>query len=121
MAPSSHGALDVVDVDVVAEDGARVAVGQLDRRAGEADERGVGQRVAHVAREAVDEVVLAAVRLVGDDDDVAPVAEQRVLLARLGQELLDRGEDHAAGGDLELGRAGRRGSSACTGVCRSSS
>ena len=35
------GALDVVDADVVAEDGARVGVGLLDRRAGEADERGV--------------------------------------------------------------------------------
>ena len=67
------GALDVVDADVVAEDGARVLVGELDRRAGEADERGVRQRVAHVPGEAVDEVVLAAVRLVGDDDDVAPV------------------------------------------------
>jgi hypothetical protein len=35
------------------------------------------QRVAHVAREAVDEVVLAAVRLVGDDHDVAPVGQRR--------------------------------------------
>ncbi|EXI72988.1 MAG: hypothetical protein AW07_02920 [Candidatus Accumulibacter sp. SK-11] len=33
-----HGALDVVDADVVAEHRARVGVGQLDRRAGEADE-----------------------------------------------------------------------------------
>ena len=32
--------------------------------------------------EAVDEVVLAAVRLVGDDDDVVAVAEQRMRLAR---------------------------------------
>ena len=96
-------ALDVVDADVVAEDGARVGVGLLDRRAGEADERGVRQRVAHVPGEAVDEVVLAAVRLVGDDDDVAPVREHRVAVALLlGEELLDRGEDHAAGGDREL-------------------
>ena len=51
----------------------------LDGRAGEADERGVGQGVAHVAGEAVYEVVLAAVGLVGDDDDVAPVGEERVL------------------------------------------
>ena len=97
------GALDVVDADVVAEHGARVGVGLLDRRAGEADERGVGQRVAHVPREAVDEVVLAAVRLVGDDDDVAPVREHRVPVALLlGEELLNGGEHHAAGGDREL-------------------
>ena len=77
---------------------------ELDRRAGEADERGVRQRVAQVAGEAVDEVVLAAVRLVGDDDDVRAVAEQRVRLAALvGHELLDRREDDAAGGDLQLG------------------
>ena len=97
------GALDVVDADVVAEHGARVGVGLLDRRAGEADERGVGQRVAHVPREAVDEVVLAAVRLVGDDDDVAPVREHRMPVASLlGEELLDGREHHAAGGDGEL-------------------
>ena len=53
--------------------------------------------------EAVDEVVLAAVGLVGDDDDVAPLREYRVAVALLpGEELLDRGEDHAAGGDLQL-------------------
>ena len=50
-----HGPLDVVDAYVVAEDGARVRVPQLDGRAREADERGVRQRVAHVPREAVDE------------------------------------------------------------------
>ncbi len=115
------GPLDVVDVDVVAEDRARVAVGQLDGRAGEADEGGVGQRVAHVAGEAVDEVVLAAVGLVGDDHDVAPLAEQRCASPGSGQELLDGGEDDAARGDLRASRAGRRGSSACTGVWRSSS
>ena len=97
-----HGALDVVDADVVAEDRARVGVGELDRRAGEADERGVRQGVAHVPGEAVDEVVLAAVRLVGDDDDVAAVGERRVPVALLlGEELLDRGEDHAARSDRQ--------------------
>jgi hypothetical protein len=50
-----------------------------------------------VAGEAVDEVVLAAVRLVGDDHDVASVGERRVAVAPLlGQELLDRGEDDPA-------------------------
>ena len=97
------GALDVVDADVVAEHRARVGVGLLDRRAGEADERRVRQRVAHVPGEAVDEVVLAAVRLVGDDDDVAPLGQHRVTVALLlGEELLDRREHDAAGGDREL-------------------
>ena len=98
-----HRLLDVVDADVVAEDRARVRVPQLDRRAREADERGVWQRIAHVPRVAVDEVVLAAVRLVGDDDDVAPRGERAVRVALfLGVELLDRREHHPAGGDRQL-------------------
>src|SRR5450759_1602594 len=53
--------------------------------------------------EAVNEVVLAAVRLVGDDHDVATVREDRVAIATLlGEELLDRREDDAAGADPEL-------------------
>ena len=68
-----HGTLDVVDADVVAKDGPGVGVFQFYGGAGEADEGGVGQGVTHVAGEAVDEVVLAAVGLVGDDHDVAPL------------------------------------------------
>ena len=45
--------LDVVDRDVLAEHGPRVDVVLLDGRAGEADERGVRQGVAHVAGEVV--------------------------------------------------------------------
>jgi hypothetical protein len=41
-------------------------------------EAGLRQGVAHVAGEAVDEVVLAAIGLVGDDDDVAPVRKRQV-------------------------------------------
>ena len=56
-----------------------------------------------MAGEAVDEVVLAAVRLVGDDHDVAAVGERRMTVAPLlGQELLDGGEDHAARVHREL-------------------
>ena len=96
-------ALDVVDADVVAEHGARVGVLLFDGRSREADERGVGQRVAHVAGEAVDEVVLAAVGLVGDDHDVAPIRQGGVGVALLlGVELLDGGEHHAAGVHREL-------------------
>src|SRR5664280_3273120 len=54
---------------------------------------GLRQGVAHVAGEAVDEVVLAAVGLVGDDDYVAPVREHGVAVAHLGgHELLDPGD-----------------------------
>ena len=94
--PVLHRALDVVDADVVPEHGARVGVLELDGRSREADERGVGQRVAHVAGEPVDEVVLAAVGLVGDDHDVVPLRQRGVGVALLlGVELLDRGEHHA--------------------------
>ena len=98
-----HRAPDVVDADVVPEHGPRVGVVQLDRRSREADERGVGQRVAHVAGEPVDEVVLAAVGLVGDDHDVVPLRQRGVGVALLlGVELLDRGEHHAPGVHREL-------------------
>ena len=56
-----------------------------------------------MAGEAVDEVVLAAVGLVGDDDDVAPVRKHGVAVALLGRhELLDGREDDATAGDAEL-------------------
>src|SRR4030067_1112175 len=45
---------------------------------GEADEARVRERVAHVGGEAVDQVVLAAVRLVGDDHDVSPLRGHRM-------------------------------------------
>ena len=91
-----NGALDVVDGDVIAEDRPRILVAGLDGCTGEADERGVRERVTQVPREPVDEVVLAPVRLVGDDDDVAPVGQERVSVAAfIGEELLDGREDHA--------------------------
>ena len=50
----------------------------------------------------VHEVVLAAMRLVGNDDDVAPLREQRMPVAFLvGKELLDRREHDAARLDRE--------------------
>ena len=73
-----HGALDVVDADVVAEHGPGVGVLLLDGGAGEADEGSVGQGVAHVGRVAVDEVVLAAMGFIGDHDDVAPARQPGV-------------------------------------------
>ncbi len=63
----------------------------------------MGQRIAHVPGEAVDEVVLAPVRLVGDHDDVAAVRQYRVAVALvLGEELLDRGEHHPAARHAQL-------------------
>ena len=64
---------------------------------------GLRQDVAHVAGEAVDEVVLAAVGLVGDDDDVAPVRKHGGAVPGLsGHELLDRREDDSTAADAEL-------------------
>ena len=97
-----HGLLDVVDADVVTEDPAGIGVGLLDGGAGEADEGGVRQGIAHVASEAVDEVVLATVSFVCDDHDVPAVGEGRHALAfLLGHELLDGREDDASAADLE--------------------
>ena len=96
-------ALDVVDADVVAKDGARIGVGLLDRRAGEADERGVRQCVVQVPGEAVDEIVLAAMRLVGDHDDIAPLDSTgwRSPFSS-GHEFLDGREHNAAGAAPQL-------------------
>ena len=74
---------DVVDRDVLAKHRPRIGIRLLDRRAGEADERRIGERVAQIACKPVrqlsglrvdlrPESVLAAMGLVGDDDDVAP-------------------------------------------------
>ena len=87
----------------VAEDLLGVAVVEGDRRAGERDQRRVRQGVAQVPGVAVEVVVVAAVRLVDDHDDVAAVGQQRVLgagvlLGLAAAELLQRGEVDAAGG-----------------------
>ncbi len=101
--PILDRALDVVDVDVVPEDGAGVSVIQLDRRPREADERRARQSVADVFGESLDEAVLASVGLIGDDDDVPPVGEPgKGVPLLLRQELLDRGEDNAAGGPRQV-------------------
>jgi len=47
----------------IAEHGLRVLVAAFNRRAGKADERRLGQRIAHVLGEAINEIVMAAVRL----------------------------------------------------------
>ena len=90
------GALDVVNGNVIAKHCPRVGVGLFNRRAGEADEGGVRQRVAHVPGEAVNEIVLAAVRLVGNDDDVAPVGKQRMFAAFVFREKFLNGREHHA-------------------------
>ena len=96
------GLRHIVDVDVVAEDFARVAVLVRDGRAGEADVRGIGQRVADFPGSADVDIslgvnlflhpVLAAVCLVGHDDDVPAVGKGAVPIV----ELLHGGEDDAA-------------------------
>ena len=73
----------------IAEHALRVLVAAFHRSAGEADERRLGQRVPHVLGEAINEIVLAAVRFVGDDDNVAAVGKQRVVAAFfIGKEFL---------------------------------
>ena len=62
--------LDIVHADVVPEDVPGVLVLLLDRRAGEPDEGRPRKGVPDMAGEPVDEVVLAPVGFVRDDDDV---------------------------------------------------
>ena len=90
--PVLHRFSEVVDRDVIAEDLAGLLLAVHQRRAGEPDERGVRQGGAHVAGE---EVVLAAVGLVGHHDHVAAARELRVDLARRRVELLNQREQVA--------------------------
>jgi hypothetical protein len=84
-----------VDGDVVAEHEPRAAVRLLDRRPGETNARGVRECDRDVLGEGR---VLAPVRLVGDDDDVPALGEDRhPRLAGGRSELLNRREDHPAG------------------------
>jgi hypothetical protein len=62
-----------------------------ERRAGEADERGVGQRQAHVARESAG---LRPVGLVGNHDDVV-TGRCRARRVHVLVELVDQAEDEA--------------------------
>ncbi|OPZ80548.1 MAG: hypothetical protein BWY76_03326 [bacterium ADurb.Bin429] len=105
--------LDVVNINLIAEHGARAAVALFHRGAGKADEGRPWQCIAQVLGEAIrhgcrrgihmpTEPVLTAVRFVGNDHDVAPVGELREGIAFLFRhELLNGGEDDAAGGDIQ--------------------
>jgi hypothetical protein len=58
-----------------------VPIVERDRRTSEGDERGVRQGVADVPGVPVQVVVVAAMRLVRDDDDVVSLGPQRVVRA----------------------------------------
>ena len=66
-------ALYIVDADVISKNGAGVAISRLNRCAGKADKRGVGERVSHVTGKSTDKVVLAAMRLVRNNHNVPPI------------------------------------------------
>jgi hypothetical protein len=71
-------------VDHLAEDLDRIRTAEADRRAREAEPPGVGQRFDEIASVAGQEAVLRAVGLVGNDEDVRPRGQDRMLrLARL--------------------------------------
>ena len=107
-----YGLADVVNINVIAKDRFGVAVGCFDGRAGKADEGRFGQGVAHVAGKTVNEIVLAAVGLVGDDDDVAAFAQQGIGVSlQVREEFLNGGKDDPARGHrqefFEFGAVGR--------------
>ena len=58
-----NGARDIVDVDIIAENGGGIFIMAFDGGAGETDKRGMGQGVVEVTGKAVDEIVLTAVGL----------------------------------------------------------
>jgi len=86
-----HRPLEIVDRHIAAEDLlGNAALRAIDQgRAGEADEAGAGQRHTHVQRQAS---VLRAMRLVGNDDDVAALVPR---CRHLPAKLVDQTEDVA--------------------------
>ena len=67
--------LNVVDGDIIPEDRPGIGIGLLNRGPGESDKRCMGHRISHVTGEAVDQIILAPVGFVGDDDNIASVRE----------------------------------------------
>ena len=53
--------------------------------------KAVGHGIAHVSREAVNEIVLRAMRFVRDNHDVAPLGQQWMFFARIFREKLLNG------------------------------
>ena len=102
--PVFDSAADVVDVDIMAEHGRRIHIGCLNWRAGEADERGVGQRIPQMFGKAIGdlaglldpclEAILAAMCLIRDHHHIAAVGQQRIGRSLFRGELLDGGEHH---------------------------
>ena len=83
---AAHVALLVL---VGTESPERVPVGPVDRRAGQAEEEGIGQGLAHLAAEVA---FLGAVGFVHHHNDVRAVVQFAAGLA----ELVDRGDEHLA-------------------------
>ena len=83
---------EVVDADIVAEAiTSRLLLLLNQGCACEAEERCAGQAIQHILGEGV---VLGAMRLISDDDDVIACRERGILLAGLlGAKFLDQGED----------------------------
>src|ERR1022692_395314 len=75
-----HGALNVINVDVVAKYRRSAAIAAFDGSSRKADERCIGQRVTHVLREAINKVVLAAMGFVGNHHNVASVRKHGIFL-----------------------------------------
>jgi hypothetical protein len=73
--PVFHRPFNVVNADVVTENGASILVCKLNWCTGKSNERRIRQRLAHMPGIAVDEVILAAVGFVGDDHDIPLVRE----------------------------------------------
>jgi hypothetical protein len=57
----------------------------------------------HMSREPIDKVILSAVRLVGDDDDIAPRAQNGIPISLfLGKEFLNGCKNHSTGLNSKL-------------------
>ena len=87
-----HRLAEVVFRDVIAEPLVGLAVAPKQRGAGEGEVLGIGQSGPHVLGQGL---VLGAVGLVDDHDDVVAVGEQRIFLTLGPAEFLDQGKDEA--------------------------
>ena len=94
--------MNVVHRYVITKDRPRIGVILFNGRSSETNERRIWQSIAHVSRQAVNQVVLAAVRLIGNHDNVSPIRKTRHAVSLFfGHKLLNRGEDNAATGNKQ--------------------
>src|SRR5699024_3718274 len=74
---------EIINIDVISKNRACIAVLKRNRRTGERNEGGIREGITQMACITIKIVVVAAVSLINDNNNVLAIAEQRMLRARV--------------------------------------